>query len=287
MGMLDTRLLRTFARIAAEGTITGAATAMQLSQPAVSKQLAQLEQQLGVRLAVRSNSRLELTPEGHLLLERAQEILRLLDQAEHEVHGEKPVLAQEIRIGAAESQTFRVVARAMAKTQQSHPGITFRVHAADGPQLERGFRDGSFSFGLFVEPWDLSGYDTLRLPRPDRWGLITRKDSPLAAKEAVRPEDLVDLPLIVPEGIVDESNLSTWLRTGGARLNRRVTYNLLFNAALMVDEGVGHALGLENLVNSPGLTFIPAEPALESHLYLAWRRGRTLSRAEQAFLDCF
>lgn len=287
--ILDLRLVSSFLTIVDEGTISAAAERLHLSQPALSRQLKLLEKQVGRQLLIRSNKTIALTEAGALLRDRARPLLNMATETSRELRSADAEIAGEIRVGAAESRGFRVVAQVAARLKSEHPGVRLSVHSGGGRRVEDGLMTGEFSFGLFIEPWDLSRYNTIQLPQADRWGVLVRSDSDLASREHVALSELSDRPVIAPERVVTPTGVSSWLGTGSS-LNVQGTYNLLYNASIMVAEGIGIAIGVEGIATPcehSGLVFVPFLPEVTSRLHLAWPLGRRLSPAEDQFRRIF
>ncbi|MBD0023538.1 LysR family transcriptional regulator [Gordonia pseudamarae] len=286
-GVLDLRLLESFVAIVDEGTISAAAESLHVSQPALSRRLRVLEAQVGQQLVHRSNKTATLTDAGARLRDKARTLLNLAAETMREVSAEGDDISGEIRIGAAESAAFRVIASVAKQLQDRHPAVRCSVHSGGGRAVEDGLSSGEFSFGLFIEPWDISRFETTQMPHPDRWGILVRRDSPLADSDSFALEALAGLDVVAPERVVTPTGVSSWLGSAPT-MNLKGTYNLLYNAKLMVEEGVGVAIGIDGIVGrAPGdtVTFVPFEPSVTSRLHLAWLPGRRLTPAEQRFLE--
>ena len=264
---MELRVLRNFLMVAREGTLTRAAERLFLSQPALSKQLRELEEELGCTLFVRGARHLTLTPEGHLLRTRAEEILALAERARTELSAGE-ALAGTLAIGAGETPAMRQIARAAQLLRAQHPAVRFSLHSGNAQDVAARLEHGLDDFGLLIAPFELTRYDFLRLPEPDRWGLLLRKDHPLAAKNAIVPDDFLALPLFLSRQVRVDSDI--------------------YNAALMVEEGLGCALVLDGLADTSSdspLTFRPLFPAFTAEVALVWERHRPLSRLARAFLE--
>ncbi len=286
-GALDLSLLESFMAIVDEGTISAAAESLHISQPALSRQLQVLERRVGKQLVHRSNKTATLTEAGALLRDRSRILLNLAAETVREVSAEGEDISGEIRIGAAESTAFRVIARAAKLLQDRHPAVRCSVHSGGGQAVENGLSSGQFSFGLFIEPWDISRFETIQMPLPDRWGILVHRGSPLADSDTFTLGALAGLDVVAPEHVVTPAGLSTWLGSAPT-MKLKGTYNLLYNAKLMVEEGIGAAIGIEGIIgDAPGgtVTFIPFSPPVTSRLHLAWLPGRRLTPAEQKFLE--
>lgn len=285
---MDIRVLRYFLAVAREGTISGAAASLHVTQPTLSRQLMELEEELGTTLFTRGKRRISLTEEGLFLRKRAQEIVTLLERTEAAFATAGEEVSGDVYIGGGETEGMRVIARAIRDVRQEHPHIAFHLFSGNAEDVRERLDRGSVDFGLFIEPADLSAYDFMPLPARDTWGVLLRKDHPLAAQEAIDADDLAALPLIVSRQGLVENEFAGWMGSTFRQLSCVATYNLLYNAALMVEEGVGCALCLEGIVrtgdDSP-LCFRPLRPGMEVGLKLAWKKQQCFTRAAEIFLN--
>ncbi len=285
---LDIRVLRYFLAVAREGTISGAAAALHVTQPTLSRQLMELEEELGARLFIRGKRHISLTEEGLFLRKRAQEIVALLERTEAAFTATGEEISGDVYIGGGETEGMRFIARAIREVRQEYPHIAFHLFSGNAEEVREHLDRGSVDFGLFIEPADLSAYDFIPLPARDTWGVLMRKDHPLAAQETIDADDLAGLPLIMSRQGLVENEFSGWMDGKFRQLSRVATYNLLYNAALLVEEGVGCALCLEGIVrtgdDSP-LCFRPLRPRMEVGLKLAWKKQQCFTRAAEIFLN--
>ena len=169
-----------------------------------------------------------------------------------------------------------------------YPHIQYHIFRGNGDEVKEKLDMGLLDFGVLIEPADIQKYDYLKLPRQDTWGLLMRKDSPLAERRLIHPEDLASLPLLCSRQTLVENTMAGWLGFDYEKLNIRATYNLIYNAALMVEEGVGYALALDKLVNTTGdspLCFRPLSPPLKANLNLVWKKYQVFSKAAEKFLQ--
>ena len=283
---MDLRVLRYFLAVAEEGNITRAAEKLFLTQPTLSKQLMQLEDELGAPLLIRGTRRVELTDAGRILRRRAAELLAMAERTREEVV-RRDELSGEVAIGAGETAAFRLLAEGAATLRQKHPGIRFRLYSGNAEDVIERLECGVLDFGVLIEPTDLSAFDFIGLPARDRWGMLLRKDHPLARKTAIAPADLDGVPLLCSSQKRVTEFLSHWLGKPFAGLNIIGTYNLIYNAAQFVISGNGCAITLDRLADvsadSP-LTFRPLSPSLEVGLALVHSRRRPLSQPARAFL---
>lgn len=284
MELRDMRYLVTIAR---EGSISAAAESLSMSQPNLSRQMSALERELGVRLLERGNRRTELTEEGRRLLVRAEQMLELEELARDEVSTSEGTIIGTVRIGGGEAESLRTVFRAAANLRRKHPGVDFDVHSGNAQDVTELLDRGLLDFGVLIEPVDKSKYDFMSISSTVGWGVLVRRDHPLASHACVSPCDLQGVPLIVSRQKMAWNVLSGWMGPGTSKVTVVATYNLLYNASLMVSEGLGCAICLEGIVNTEGtdLRFIPLDPPLEAGLVLVWRRGWMPSRQAAAFLE--
>ena len=284
---MELRVLRYFLAVAREGSVTHAAQRLHISQPTLSKQLKDLEGQLGKKLFVRSSFSVRLTEEGMLLRKRAEEILDMVDKTEEEFKALGEVSGGDIHIGAAESDGIKHLARRIEAVQARYPRIRVHLYSGDRSDLAQRLEQGLLDFAVLVESNDLSKYNYLPLPGEDTWGVILRRDHPLAEKEAFVPEDLLDVPLICPRpGLQKE--LSGWFQEKVDRLNIMATCNLAYNGGILAREGLGCLLSFDKLVDtgpdSP-LCFRPLTPALHSKLFFTWKKYSVFSPAAEVLLN--
>lgn len=284
---MEIRVLRYFLAVAREGTITHAAQRLHISQPALSKQIKELETELGKKLFTRSSFRVQLTEEGMLLRRRAEDILDMVDKTEEEFKALGEISGGDIHIGCAESDGIKHLARRVKAVQAQYPRIRVHLYSGDRSDLAERLEQGFLDFAVLVESNDLSKYNYLPMPGTDAWGIILRRDHPLAEKEAVASEDLLEVPLICPrQGLQKE--LSDWFQEKLDRLNIVATCNLAYNGGVLAREGLGCLLTFDKLAdtgpNSP-LCFRPLTPPLHSRLFLAWKKYAVFSPAAEVLLN--
>lgn len=285
---MELRELRYFLAVAQEENISKAAEYLYIAQPSLSKQMQNLEKELGRQLFVRGSRRITLTDAGMLLRKRAEELIALYDKTEAEMLAPIADVSGDVYIGGGESHAVRLVARAARELRAEHPQIKFHFFSGDTIDVVERLDKGLIDFGILVEPADLSSYDYLRLPLRDTWGLLLRKDHPLAAKEHIERADLDDLPLLHPKHTLEKSAVADFLAAGEKKPRIVATYNLIYNASLMVEEGLGCAVGLDRLINTTGdssLCFRPFKPTIESNLDVAWKKFQVFSKASEMFLQ--
>ena len=287
---MEIRVLKYFLTVAREGSITGAANSLHLTQPTLSRQLHDLEKKLGQKLFVRGKYRVSLTSEGMLLQKRAQEIVDMVEKTEEEFSSLKNILAGDIYIGCGETDSMKHIAEVIIEIQNSYPEIKFHLYSGNAEDVTEKLVRGLLDFGVLIQPIDLSKYDRIELPEKDLWGVVMRKDSPLAKKKFVELSDLKDLPLIVSRQMTPKYSASSgfldWFGSEFENLNIKATYNLIFNAGIMVEAGIGYAITLDKLINTSGnLRFRPLKPKLESGLDIVWKKNQIFSPAARLFLE--
>ena len=284
---MELRVLQYFLAVAREQSISGAADYLHLSQPTLSRQLKDLEEEFGKQLFIRGNRKITLTEEGMILRKRAEEIIDLVKKTEQEITLNDEVVVGDIYIGAGETDAIRLLARSARQLQQEHPGIRIHISSGDSTDVTEKLDKGLIDFGILFDPKDLSRYNYLKIPQKDIWGVLMRRDAPLAKKEAICAEDLWDKPLILSRQHREGSFLSLWLNRNEIDLNIVATYSLLYNGSILVDEGIGYALTLDKIINTKGsdLCFRPLTPLLEASLYLVWKKYQVFTKAAELFLE--
>lgn len=285
---MEFRVLQYFLAVAREQSVSGAAEYLHLSQPTLSRQLKDLEDELGKQLFIRGNRKITLTDEGMTLRKRAEEIMDLVKKTEDEIMLSDNTVTGNVYIGAGETDAIRILAKAAYQLQLEFPQICIHISSGDAEDVTERLNKGLIDFGVLFDPTDLSEYNHLRIPVKDEWGVLMRRDSPLAEKEIITPEDLWDKPLIVSRQQKEGSNLSIWLKQSFSNLNIVATYSLLYNGSLMVEEGMGYALCLNHIINPTGesrLCFRPLYPKLEVGLNVVWKKYQILNKASEKFLS--
>lgn len=289
---MELRVLRYFLAVAREGNITGAANFLHLTQPTLSRQIKDLEEELGCQLLMRKSHRVVLTPEGMRLRKRAEEIISMVDKTEAEFLARENAVSGDIYIGGGETQAIRQIAEIIRELQEEYPDIHYHLYSGNAEDVTERLDKGLLDFGILIQPADISKYDYINLPSRDRWGVIMRKDSPMAAKESIRKEDLLDVPLICSRQVMTqrrtENEFADWFGDDFDRLHVVTTFNLVYNAAIMVEAGIGYAVTLDKLAHtsedSP-LCFRPLMPPLESGMNVIWKKYQVFSPAAELFLE--
>ncbi len=288
---MELRVLRYFLTIARVGSITAAADLLHVTQPTLSRQIKDLEKQLGKKLFIRSSHSIILTEEGILLRNRAEEIINMVDKLESEFNSMEETISGDVYIGGGETDAMRQIARAVKDLQISYPNIRYHLYSGNEDDVTDRIDKGLLDFGLLIQPADLSKYNYINIPGKDVWGVVMRKDSPLAVKAAIKVEDILHVPLICSRQAIKQTysknEFADWFGEDFDKLNVVTTYNLAYNAAIMVEEGIGYALTLDKIVNTSSdsnLCFRPLEPRLESGLNIVWRKHQAFSAAADVFI---
>lgn len=289
---MEIRVLRYFLAVAREGNITGAANSLHLSQPTLSRQIRDLEEELGQQLLIRKSHRVALTPEGMHFRKRAEEIITMVDKTEAEFASMEDIVSGDIYIGGGETQALRQIADIIKALRESNPGIHCHLYSGNAQDVTERLDKGLLDFGLLIQPADISKYDYLNLPDKDIWGVIMRKDSPLAEKEYIEKSDLLDVPLICSRQAISPhqngNEFADWFGADFSKLDIVTTFNLVYNAAIMVDAGIGYAITIDKLANTAeysSLCFRPLKPKLESGLNIIWKKYQIFSPAAGLFLE--
>lgn len=288
---MELRLLRYFLAVAKEQSITKATDILHVTQPTLSRQLTELEEELGVQLLIRGKRQVTLTEKGILFRQRAEEILRLTEKTEQEIKTPDLFAGGDIYIGCAESDNMRFLAQAAKDLQQNYQNLRYHLSSGNATDVQLRLEKGLLDFGVLMDPFDKHAFNYLQLPGTDVWGLLLRKDSLLTTHSHITRDELKNLPLLVSEQELTAGNhspLSGWLHQSFDELNLVATYNLIFNAALMVREGMGYALTLDKLVSTgpeSSLCFKPLSPKLEAHVYFVWHKYQIFSPAAKLFLE--
>ncbi len=284
---MELRVLQYFLAVTREQSISGAAESLHLSQPTLSRQLKDMEDELGKQLLIRGNRRVTLTEEGMILRKRAEEILELVKKAEDEISRTDDIIAGDITVGAGETDGIRFLTRAAQELQKDYPLIHFHIVSGDAITVAENLDKGLIDFGLIFGEVNKSKYEYINVPYQDTWGVMMRRDSPLAEKRSVTAKDLEGLPLIVSRQALHKSELREFFSGNMDRINVAASYNLLFNGSLMVDEGMGYAICFDKIINVSGesnLCFRPLEPKTTASMYVIWKKYQILTKATELFL---
>ena len=282
---MDFRVLEYFLMVAREENITKAAQILHVSQPTISRQLMQMEEELGIKLFQRGNHNIHLTNEGILFRRRAQELLDLYQKTKNEMNETTEELNGEINIGSGELKSFQELSQIMAGFHKLHPNVHFTIHSGNNEDNLELLKQGNLDIGLFLEPMDLIQYDTIRMKTKEEWGILVNKNSPFAEKRSIVPGELVGTKVITIRDRLVQLELAKWSDKYAKGMANLATYNLIHNAALMAKEGLGPAICLHLESEYKELKFIPFEPKIEMTSVLAWKGMSVMSDTVKAFID--
>jgi DNA-binding transcriptional LysR family regulator len=283
---MELKTLRSFLAVAREGNVTRAARSLHITQPALSRQLAELERELGCELLVREARGVTLTDEGVLLRKRAEEIVSLADRTELEIRTPAAQVEGDVWIGGGESQVVGIIAEVAAQLAEEHPGIRLHLYSGNGNDVLERVDKGLLDFGLIMGHEPDSAHDSIEMPWADHWGLLVRRDDPFASRASLTLDDLRERRLIVSSQSTAGSSLTSSFFED-EDFDIVATYTLLFNASLLVERGVGAAVCLDGIVRTgEGTPFaiVPIEGMPEVGSRLLWKRYQSLSRACEVFL---
>ena len=283
---MELRVLRYFLAVAREENITAAAESLHVTQPTLSKQLMDLEAELGKKLFERGKRKITLTEDGMFLRRRAQEIVDLSDKTETAIKSSVQTISGDIFIGCGETQGMRELIRVMKKLNTDYPEIRYNLYSGNDEDVSERLDSGLVDFGLFVGNTHLDKYDYKKLQISDIWGLLIQKDHPLARNETIKPSDLDGIPILCSRQALTHNELSGWLGKDFKKLKIISTHNLVYNASLMAEEGFGVALSIKGLINTAetNLVFRPFEPLIKADLILAWKKYQVFSKQAEIFL---
>ena len=290
---MELRVLRYFLTVVREESITKAAEVLHITQPTLSRQLSQMEEEVGVKLFERGSRRITLTNEGILLRRRAEEILQLVDKTEKELIEQEEQVEGRISIGCGEISSVQLLPELFRTFRNKHPRVQFDLFTATADLVKEQMDKGLLDLGLLLEPVDMEKYDFIRLDMKENWVVQMRPDDPLAQKQSVTAKDLSLLPLILPRRMGVQNELASWFGDYYEKLNVVFTSNLSTNAALMVSNGLAYALVIEGAMpfwDESKITYRPLTPVLTATSVLAWRRGQPFGLAATRFIQhakCF
>lgn len=283
---MELRVLRYFLAVAQYQNITKAAQELLISQPTLSRQLAELEAELGVTLFIRGHRQITLTEAGEYLQARAKEIVQLADQTATDLKADQ-VISGTLALGAGESVGMQRIMTVLSQMIHDYPDIKLRLVSGNAAEMEAALKRGTIDFAVLMADRALDNYHHLQLPETERWGLVLRKDDPLAQKEAIAPSDLLGLPLLLSEQAVEEHRFQKWWGNLEKKLQIIGTYTLVFNAQLMVKQGQAYVLSFDDLIdnsNQSELTFRPLTPQLTETTSVIWKKNIVRSKVAELFI---
>ncbi len=289
---MEIRVLRYFLAIAREGSITNAANFLHVTQPTLSRQIRDLEEELGQKLFIRRSHSMTLTAEGMILRKRAEEIVSMVDKTEAEFNSMENVVGGDIYIGGGETEGIRLIAEIAHDLREDYPDIHYHLYSGNSEDVTERLDKGLLDFGILIQPADISKYDYINIPTKDTWGVVMRRDSPLARKKMIQKEDLLGVPLICSRQAISgdrrNNEFAGWFGEDFDKLDIVTTFNLVYNAAIMVEAGIGYAITIDKIANTgenSSLCFRPLEPRLDSGLNVIWKKYQVFSSAAELFLE--
>lgn len=291
---METRVLKYFIAVAQEGSVTKAAERLHVTQPTLSRQLKDLELELGTKLLEKRGRNIALTKEGALFRRRAEDAVGIMDKLQDEFRGGGSELAGEVYIGSGETEAMAIVSEVIVRVRRDFPKIRFDLVDGNMADLTDRIDRGVLDFGVLIQPANKTKYDVVDFPYRDEWVFITRRDNPLASRDSIEPEDLLDQPMLMARQALyknmPDNNFTQWLGDALRRLNVVATFNLPFNASILAREGVGSLITLDRLIDTregSELVAIPLKPRLHAGLSLVWRKNQIHSQAASVFLEYF
>ena len=285
---MEIRVLKYFLALAREENITRAAENLHITQPTLSRQLMQLEAELGVRLFIRGKSKITLTEDGMLLKRRAQEIVDLADQTERAFTAQHGQIEGELYIGSGETYSISILSDMIKDFHASYPLVKYNLYSGNADDIKERIDKGLLDIGLLIEPVDITKYDFIRVPHEEIWGTLIRKDSPLARLDVIRPTDLLGEKIILSKRMIVQNEIAHWCGDCYEKLNVIATYNLIYNASMLVESGLGVAICLEKLVQereSGNICFRPFSPQLITGTVLISKKNQVFSPVATKFME--
>lgn len=285
---MEIRVLRYFLTVVREESITKASEVLHITQPTLSRQLSQMEEEIGVKLFNRGTRKITLTNEGILLRRRAEEILQLVDKTENELLEQEEQIEGKITVGCGEIASVQLLPDVFKAFHDKYPRVNFDILTATADVVREQMDKGLVDIGLLLEPIDIEKYDFVRMRVKERWVALMRPDDPMAQKEGVTAKDLSRVPLILPRRLKVQGELAGWFGNYFDNLNVLFTSNLSTNAAIMVNSGLAYAVVVEGslpFLDQSELAYCPLSPELSATSVLAWKRGQPFSPATTKFIE--
>lgn len=281
---MDLKIVNYFLIVANEGNITKAANRIHITQPTLSRQLMQLEEELGATLFIRGKNNITLTDAGIVFRRRAQELMNLSEKVRDEVRQTDEELIGEVSIGCSETQSIHELSEWISDFRKQHPLVSFEIRSANNIEISDWLERGLVDLGLLVEPVDVEQYRYMRMSRKDVWGILVHKESKLAENRVMRNVTLLGTPLITTANETMHNELASWCQEYAQMMVPMVHYNLLTNAAAMVRKDENAAVCAKPGYIYEDLVFIPFEPRLELGSYIVWKDSQVFSKATTAFI---
>ncbi len=282
---MELRVLNYFLAVAREENFTKAAQQLHLTQPTLSRQIADLEQELGVKLFIRSNHNIILTEDGMILKRRAQEILSLADKTKRDFMQKEEALSGTISIGSGEFRSTEYLAKIIAQFRKQYPNVKYEIYSGNASNIRDYIERGFLDIGLMSEPIDMRKYYFLDMPIKEQWGVFVPINSRLSEKESISPEDLAGMSVVTATGDFNQSRIGKWLGGYKEQVEIAATANLPYNEAVLAKENIGVMLSINLNCTYENLRFIPLRPVLEISTVLGWKKEQIFPAATSAFID--
>lgn len=282
---MELRVLNYFLAVAREENFTKAANVLHITQPTLSRQISDLEDELGVKLFIRSSHNIILTEEGMVLKRRAQEMLSLAEKTKRDFLQKDEQLTGTVSIGSGEFRSTKYLAKIISRFSEKHPGVRYEIYSGNAGNIRDYIERGFLDVGLMSEPIDMRKYNFINMPVKEQWGVFVQEDSPLFKNETVSPEELKGMSVITATGDFNQSRIGGWLGECRDDVSIVATANLPYNEAVLAQENMGVMLSINLNCTYEGLRFIPLEPSLEISTALAWKKEQVFSPATTAFIE--
>lgn len=285
---MDIRLLEYYLAVAKQGNITRAAEQLHVTQPTISRQLMDLEENVGTPLMIRGKRQVTLTEAGVLFQQRAEEIVALMEKTLRDVSDLDDLLGGTVSIGCVETRASRMLAKALKGFSAQYPKVQYDLYSGIGDDIREKLDQGELDFGILVEPVEVAKYDFFRLPYQEVWGMLVSRDDPLAQKSSLDQEDLLSRPLIMPQREIVQDHIAGWFGVERSQLNIFASHSLINNAALLVEEGLGCVVctgGCFEIRGGERLKFVPFTPERTTGHVFTWKKNRVFHSAASRFRD--
>lgn len=285
---MDVRVLRYFLEVAKSGNITKAADKLHITQPTLSRQIRDLEEEIGASLFIRGNREVSLTDAGYMYHQRVLEIINLIDKAQKDLIDDDIQLTGLISIGCVESYVSQFLAHKISSFSTSHPLVQYDLYNGYSDDIKQRIDLGMLDFGIMIEPVEAAKYDCIRLPIEETWGVLMPSGDDLAKNSCIRVEELDGLPLILSNRDIVKNEVLSWLDTDRTNLNIIATTNLLTNMALLVKQNLGYMITIEGAIEirpMDSLSFVPFEPERKSYHVLVWKKNKKFNKSVEVFID--
>lgn len=284
---MELRVLRYFLTVARVESITQAAEILHVTQPTMSRQLADLEKELGTQLLIRGKRKISLTDAGLLLLQRAEEILTIADRTEKEFKDRNNLVGGTISIGSVESLSSQVLSELIKDFNLKYPQVTYHIFSGTGDDIKEKLDKGLLEIGIILEPINYEKYDFIRLPQKEKWGILTKSSSPLAQKDKATAKDLIGIPLIISGRTVVQNEIASWSADDYANFHFVATFTLISNIINLVENGLGNVICIEGVLrkDATDLSFVPLYPEIQTGCVIVWKKHKALSQTATRFIQ--